>query len=91
MLIHSPKWIGKEPPNVGERKQVRQFRKQMCEICARRTGKSVDRLMRDTRRDLHLNAFDALNYGLIDRIDGILTSLPAVNDTEALPPAGDAR
>ena len=88
MLIHPPKWIGKQPPNAGERKHVRQFRKRMCEIYAARSGKTVDRLMRDTRRDLYLNAFDALKYGLIDGIDGVPTSLPVTNDGEAPPMVG---
>jgi hypothetical protein len=27
--------------------------------------------MRDTRRQLHLNAYDALRYGLVDQIEGL--------------------
>ena len=50
--------------------------RQFCEIYAARTGKTVERLMRDTRRQLHMNAYDAFAYGLVDHIEE-LPLLPA--------------
>ena len=76
MLIHAPYWSGAEAPTRDERRKVRQMKRQFCAIYAARTGKTVDRLMRDTRRQLHVNAYDALRYGLVDHIEG-LPSLPA--------------
>ena len=76
MLIHAPYWSGAEGPTRDERRKVRQMKRQFCAIYAARTGKTVDRLMRDTRRQLHVNAYDALRYGLVDHIEG-LPSLPA--------------
>ena len=76
MLIHSPYWSGSEPPTRDERRKVRQMKRQFCAIYAARTGKTVDRLMRDTRRQLHMNPYDALKYGLVDHIEG-LPLLPA--------------
>ena len=71
MLIHAPYWSSPRPPTRDDRRQVRQMKRQFCEIYAARTGKTVDRLMRDTRRQLHMNAYDALAYGLVDHIEGL--------------------
>ena len=71
MLIHAPYWSSPRPPTRDDRRQVRQMKRQFCEIYAARTGKTVDRLMRDTRRQLHMNAYQALAYGLVDHIEGL--------------------
>lgn len=43
--------------------------KQMCaEIMATNTGQSIDKIHEDTNRDFFMNAQEAANYGLIDKI-----------------------
>ena len=44
------------------------LRKRMNEIMASHTGRSVDELARDTERDNFMTAQDALDYGMIDKI-----------------------
>ena len=44
------------------------LRKRMNEIMASHTGRSVDELARDTERDNFMTAQDALDYGIIDKI-----------------------
>ena len=40
----------------------------MNEIMASHTGRNVDELARDTERDNFMTAQDALDYGMIDKI-----------------------
>ena len=44
------------------------LRNRMNEIMASHTGRSVDELARDTERDNFMTAQDALDYGMIDKI-----------------------
>jgi ATP-dependent Clp protease, protease subunit len=49
-------------------KQIVFLRERLNEILAKRTGKSVEQIARDTDRDFWLSAEDAVEYGLIDEV-----------------------
>lgn len=49
-------------------REILKLRRQLNEILAEATGKSVEDVERDTDRDRYLTAEDALAYGLVDRI-----------------------
>ena len=54
------------------------LRERMNRIMARHTGKSVEELARDTERDMYMTAQDALEYGLVDKIQEPRTTLASV-------------
>ena len=43
-------------------------KKRLNEILAKNTGKSIDIIEKDTDRDNYLTAYEALEYGLIDKV-----------------------
>jgi len=47
---------------------ILKIRDKMNRILASNTGKSVEEIARDTDRDNYLDAIEALNYGLVDKI-----------------------
>lgn len=49
-------------------KQIIRTRQQMDEILAARTGQPIERIKKDTDRDYYMSAFDAKEYGIIDRV-----------------------
>lgn len=49
-------------------KQIIRTRQQMDEILASRTGQPIERIKKDTDRDYYMSAFDAKEYGIIDRV-----------------------
>ncbi|MBD2576306.1 ATP-dependent Clp protease proteolytic subunit [Oscillatoria sp. FACHB-1406] len=49
-------------------KQIIRTRQQMDEIMAARTGQPIERIKKDTDRDYYMSAFDAKEYGIIDRV-----------------------
>ena len=48
-------------------REILKLRARMNEILAHHTGRTVEEIARDTERDYHLTAEEALDYGLIDR------------------------
>ncbi len=51
-----------------EAKEILRIRKQLNEIMAERTGKSVEKIAKDTDRDYFMSAAEAVEYGLIDKV-----------------------
>ena len=49
-------------------REILKLRARMNEILAHHTGRTVEEIARDTERDYHLTAEEALDYGLIDRV-----------------------
>ncbi|MDC2963624.1 ATP-dependent Clp endopeptidase proteolytic subunit ClpP [Gammaproteobacteria bacterium] len=70
VMIHQPSGgsQGQASDIEIQAKEILFLRKRMNEIMAAHTGKSVDDLARDTERDNFMTAQDALDYGMIDKI-----------------------
>lgn len=56
--------------------EIQRLRGQVEQILSRHTGQSVERLRRDTDRDLILTAEQAVEYGLADRVVATLKDVP---------------
>lgn len=72
IMIHEPaKWAGWQSTSAAAQHldRLKQMQAQIYEILARRSGRPLKKIIRDTKRtDLYLNAGRALNYGLIDAV-----------------------
>lgn len=49
-------------------REILRMKKDLAEILAKRTGKSVEQIIIDTERDNFMSADEALSYGLIDQV-----------------------
>ncbi len=49
-------------------KEMLRIREQLFEITAKHTGKSIEKVRKDSDRDFYLTAEEALEYGIIDKI-----------------------
>jgi ATP-dependent Clp protease protease subunit len=72
IMIHEPaKWAGWQSTSAAAQHldRLKQMQSQIYEILARRSGKPLQKIIRDTKRtDFYLDAKRALEYGLIDAI-----------------------
>jgi ATP-dependent Clp protease protease subunit len=72
MMIHEPaKWAGWQSTTAAQHhlERLRQMQDQIYRILARRSGRPLKQIIRDTRRtDFYLDARKALAYGLIDAV-----------------------
>ena len=72
IMIHEPaKWAGWQSTSAAAQHldRLKQMQKQIYEILAKRSGKPLQKIIRDTKRtDFYLDAKMALAYGLIDAI-----------------------
>jgi ATP-dependent Clp protease, protease subunit len=72
IMIHEPaKWAGWQSTSAAAQHldRLKQMQAQIYEIPARRSGKPLPKIIRDTKRvDFYLDASRALEYGLIDAI-----------------------
>ena len=70
VMIHQPSGgsQGQASDIEIQAKEILFLRKRMNEIMASHTGQSVEDLARDTERDNFMTAQDALEYGMIDKI-----------------------
>tara|TARA_E500000331_G_scaffold129123_1_gene126297 strand:+ start:2317 stop:2952 length:636 start_codon:yes stop_codon:yes gene_type:complete len=70
VMIHQPSGgsQGQASDIEIQAKEILFLRKRMNEIMASHTGRSVDELAKDTERDNFMTAQDALDYGIIDKI-----------------------
>lgn len=59
--------------------EIQRLRGQVEQILSRHTGQTVERLRRDTDRDLILTAEHAVEYGLADRVVATLKDVPAAS------------
>jgi ATP-dependent Clp protease protease subunit len=71
-MIHEPaKWAGWQSTSAAAQHldRLKQMQGQIYEILAKRSGKPLQRIIRDTKRtDFYLDAKKAVEYGLIDGI-----------------------
>jgi ATP-dependent Clp protease protease subunit len=77
VVLHQPSGGGQGalPDLAVAAKEIVRLRAEMEEILARHTGQDVERLRRDTERDLVLTASEAVAYGVAD---GVVDSRKAV-------------
>jgi len=72
IMIHEPaKWAGWQSTTAAAQHldRLKQMQNQIYEILARRSGRPLQKIIRDTKRtDFYLDAKKALEYGLIDGI-----------------------
>jgi ATP-dependent Clp protease protease subunit len=72
IMIHEPaKWAGWQSTSAAAQhlNRLKQMQGQIYEILARRSGRPLQKIIRDTKRtDLYLDAKRALEYGLIDAV-----------------------
>jgi ATP-dependent Clp protease, protease subunit len=72
IMIHEPaKWAGWQSTSAAAQHldRLKQMQSQIYEILAKRSGKPLAKIIRDTKRtDFYLDAKKALEYGLIDGI-----------------------
>jgi ATP-dependent Clp protease protease subunit len=72
IMIHEPaKWAGWQSTSAAAQHldRLKQMQGQIYDILARRSGKPLSKIIRDTKRtDFYLDARKALEYGLIDGI-----------------------
>ncbi|NLE28761.1 MAG: ATP-dependent Clp protease proteolytic subunit [Phycisphaerae bacterium] len=83
VLIHQPLISGvlegRATDLAIEAKEIIRMRKQLYEILSHHTGQPVEKIQRDSDRNLWLNAEESLAYGLADKI---LTKMPEVSKRE---------
>ena len=88
IMIHEPaKWAGWQSTTAAAQHldRLKQMQSQIYRILARRSGKPLRQIIRDTRRvDFYLDAWKAKEYGLIDEVIGE-TQAPAVEETATAP------
>ena len=74
IMIHEPaKWAGWQSTSAAAQHldRLKQMQTQIYELLARRSGRPLKQIIRDTKRtDFYLDASRALEYGLIDGIIG---------------------
>jgi len=72
IMIHEPaKWAGWQSTSAAAQHldRLKQMQKQIYEILAKRSGRPLQKIIRDTKRtDFYLDAKMALDYGLIDAV-----------------------
>src|SRR5918992_2502725 len=72
IMIHEPaKWAGWQSTSAAAQHldRLKQMQAQIYEILAKRSGRPLQKIIRDTKRtDFYLDAKKALEYGLIDGI-----------------------
>ena len=70
MMIHQPEGgsQGQAAQVLWESEQVRQIRRQVGYIYAKRTGQSLTRISQDMDRDQFMSPQEAQNYGLVDHL-----------------------
>ena len=89
-MIHEPaKWAGWQSTTAAAQhlERLKQMQDQIYQILARRSGRPLRQIIRDTKRtDLYLDAKRALAYGLIDAVieAGVQAQVPALPQSRGL-------
>lgn len=72
VLIHQPlisgRMVGPAVDINIQAREMERLREELNQILARASGQPLERIVRDTDRDFFLNAREAIDYGLADRI-----------------------
>jgi ATP-dependent Clp protease protease subunit len=92
IMIHEPaKWAGWQSTSAAAQHldRLKQMQSQIYQILAARSGKPLQKIIRDTKRtDFYLDAPKALDYGLIDGIvEGAVSSNGSESSDPTPPPA----
>lgn len=77
-LLHQPSGgIGGRATDIAiQTQEMIKMRERLNAIFARETGQPIDRIRRDTDRDFRMDASQAIEYGLVDRIVSSEAELP---------------
>ena len=51
-----------------EAKEILRIKKDLNEMLAHHTGQSIEKITKDTDRDYFMSAYEAKEYGLIDKV-----------------------
>jgi len=93
IMIHEPaKWAGWQSTSAAAQHldRLKQMQTQIYQIMAARSGKSLAKIIRDTKRtDYYLDAKMALEYGLIDEVTGAAVQPAASTLAEAVAEAAE--
>lgn len=70
VLIHQPMggFSGQATDIDIQAREILKLKQRLNEILSTHTGQSLDRIQHDTERDFYMDAGDAINYGIIDRV-----------------------
>ena len=72
MLIHQPlitgRMIGPAVDINIQAREMEKLREELNQILANASGQPMEKVTRDTDRDFYLNAQEAIEYGLADKI-----------------------
>jgi ATP-dependent Clp protease protease subunit len=72
VLIHQPlitgRMIGPAVDINIQAREMEKIREELNQILASASGQPIEKITRDTDRDFYLNAQEAIDYGLADRI-----------------------
>mmetsp|Transcript_22433 Transcript_22433/g.38501 ORF Transcript_22433/g.38501 Transcript_22433/m.38501 type:complete len:276 (+) Transcript_22433:44-871(+) len=70
IMIHQPRGgaSGEAADALAERDQINRVRDMLYEMYSEQTGQPVEKLEQDMRRDFFMSAFEAKDYGLIDKV-----------------------
>jgi ATP-dependent Clp protease protease subunit len=72
VLIHQPliagRFIGPATDINIQAKEMEKLRDELNQILATASGQPIEKISKDTDRDFYLNAQEAIDYGLADRI-----------------------
>ncbi len=69
-MIHQP-WGGAEGTAIDiqiHAREILRLKDDLNNILSKHTGQSLEKIEKDTERDFFMNAQEALNYGLIDKV-----------------------
>jgi len=70
IMIHQPLGgAGGQASDIEiQAKEILYLKNQLNEILAKNTGQSIEKIKNDTDRDFFMSAYEALEYGLVDKI-----------------------
>lgn len=82
IMIHQPLGgaRGQATDIMIEAQEIARIKKTLNELMAKHTGQPYEKIKEDTERDFFMSAFDAKNYGLIDKV---VEKTPTPTDKES--------
>ncbi len=81
VMIHQPTGgAGGQTADIAiAAREIQRWRRTLNEVLAKHTGKTPEQIDRDSDRDYHMSAEEALKYGVVDKV------LPSTRETPAVP------
>jgi ATP-dependent Clp protease protease subunit len=79
IMIHQPRGeVGGQVSDIEiQAEEILRSKRDINEILARHTGQPIERVAKDTERDLYMTALQAKDYGLVDEVVGHIPSAEA--------------